>query len=116
MDKKPLELLVLSGMFVLTGTLGLLDIFFVSEPPKDILIIALVFVYAFIQPLIAYGLWSIFTPALWAARVTAISMLIFSFFLYGVLNQIILVANTLLYLYCLLYLFRYDIKVVYGED
>jgi hypothetical protein len=114
--EKPLELLVLCGLFVFSGTLGLLDILYLARPGMDAFIILLVLCYVFIQPLIAYALWSVWPYALKAGRTLAFIMLLFSFFLYSALTPFVLVANTLMYLYSILCLYRQDIKTIYGED
>ena len=106
--EKPTELWLVSGMIVFIGTLGLANIFFLSSLPFNTAA-TFVFYYGFLHPLTAFFLWTGFKWALNAARLFVGVSLLAGLFLFGQLDNAVLVLSTLLYLYCLLYLFRYDI-------
>jgi hypothetical protein len=112
---KPYELLLVSGLIILVGSLGLVDIFFISNAPFGASA-ALVISYGLLHPLTAFFLWTIQSWALKAARTFIIISLAASFLYFGKLSSIILVVNALLYFYVLLILFRHDIKKVFDED
>ena len=112
---KPFELLVVSGLIILIGSLGLVDIFFISDAPFGAAA-ALVVSYGLLHPLTAFFLWTVQSWALKSARIFSIISLLASFLYLGKLSSMILVINALLYFYVLLILFRHEIKKVYDED
>jgi uncharacterized membrane protein (DUF2068 family) len=112
---KPFELLTVSGLIILIGSLGLVDIFFISDAPFGALA-ALIVSYGLLHPLTAFFLWTVQCWALKAARIFIGVSLIASFLYFGRLSSMIIVINALLYLYVLLILFRHDIKKVFDED
>lgn len=112
---KPFELLLISVMLVLVGTLGLADVLFISSLPASVALPLILF-YVFMHPLTAFFLWSGRIWALRAARIFVVVSLSASLFYFGRMNNVILVVNALLYLYSLLCLFRYDVKRVFDED
>ena len=114
-EGKPFELLMVSGLIILVGSLGLVDIFFISEVPF-VASVALVFLYGFLHPLTAFFLWTEQKWALKATRAFVIFSLLGSFLCFGKLSSIILVINALLYFYAFITLFRHDIKRVFDED
>jgi hypothetical protein len=112
---KPFELLTVSGLIILIGCLGLVDIFFLSDAPFGASAF-LVFSYGLLHPLTAFFLWTEQRWALKAARIFIFISLMASFLYFGRLSSFILVVNALLYFYALLILFRHDIKKTFDED
>ncbi len=113
--KRPFELLLSTLALVATGVLGLVGIFlagFQATPLQIILMAA----YGFLHPLVSYSLWKVKKGMLKAARILIIFFLLSSFFLYQVINPIILILNSLAYAYTLLYLFRPDVMAEFKEE
>jgi hypothetical protein len=115
MQKRPLELLLLVAALAVNGTLGLVNVFFLSKPPAGT-VIALTITYGFIHPFLAYALLSMWRHALKITRPLMMIFLVFSFFFYQILDPVILILNSVIYLYALFYLYRPDVKTVFGED
>jgi len=115
--KKPFELLLSTLALAGTGALGLIGVF-LSQGKDQItpLLVILAAAYGFFHPLLAYLLWNVKKGALKAARISIAFFLISSFFLYSVINPIILITNSLVYAYTMLYLVRPDIRAEFKED
>lgn len=115
--KKPFELLLSTLALAGTGALGLIGVFLsLGSGQITPLHVILVVAYGFAHPLLAYLLWNVRKGALKAAKIGIIFFLISSFFLYSVINPIVLIANSLVYAYTILYLVRPDIVAVFKED
>jgi len=115
MQKRPLELTLLAFALAVNGALGLVNIFFLSRPPAD-LIWPLAAVYGFVHTFIAYALFSMWRYAPKVARPAIIAFFIGSFLLLQTLNQVLLTLNILVYLYSLFYIYRPDVRTAFGED
>jgi hypothetical protein len=115
--KKPFELLLSTLALVGTGALGLIGVFLRAGGEQSLpLQVILVVAYGFAHPLLAYFLWSVRKGALKAARMGIAFFLITSFFLYQVIDPVILIANSLVYAYTVLYLVRPDIRAIFKEE
>lgn len=105
---------MLSALYVINGTLGLVNTLLVSRPTAEA-VIPLAALYGIIHPFLAYFVFSLTPGALKVARLSTALLLLLSFFLFPLLDQAILSLNAILYLYVLFYLFRHDVKTVFGE-
>jgi hypothetical protein len=114
--KKPFELLLSTLALAGTGALGLIGVF-LSLGSGEItpLHVILGAAYGFVHPLLAYLLWNVKKGALKAAKISIAFFLLASFFLYQLIDPIILIANSLVYAYTMLYLVRPDIAAVFKE-
>jgi|WetSurMetagenome_2_1015567.scaffolds.fasta_scaffold17298_5 hypothetical protein len=115
--KKPFELLLSTLALAGTGALGLIGVFLSlgsgQIAPLQVILVA---GYGFVHPLLAYLLWNVRKGALKASKIGIIFFLISSFFLYQVIDPIILIINSLIYAYTMLYLVRPDIREVFKEE
>jgi hypothetical protein len=116
--KKPFELLLSALALVGTGALGLYGLFLAAPAgiPGTPFQIILAAAYGLLHPLLAYSLWKVKTGMLKAGRMIIIFFLVASFFLYQVINPVILIVNALAYAYTLLYLFRPDVIAEFKEE
>jgi hypothetical protein len=115
--KKPFELLLSALSMAGTGTLGLIGVFLgLGEGQILPLQVILAAAYGFAHPLLAYLLWNVRKGALKAARISIVFFLVSSFFLYQVIDPVILIINSVVYAYTMLYLVRPDIRAVFNEE
>lgn len=115
--KKPFELLLSTLALVGTGALGLYGLFLARAGIQNMpLQIVLAAGYGLVHPFLAYSLWKVKTGMLKAGRMIIIFFLVASFFLYQVINPVILIVNALAYAYTLLYLFRPDVIAEFKEE
>ena len=114
--KKPFELLLSTLALAGTGALGLIGVFLnLGSGQINPLLVILAAAYGFAHPLLAYLLWNVKKGALKAAKISIAFFLITSFFFYSVINPVILIANSLVYAYTILYLVRPDIIAVFKD-
>jgi hypothetical protein len=115
--KKPFELFLSTLALAGTGALGLIGVFLsLGNSQITPLQVILAAAYGFVHPLLAYLLWNVRKGALKAAKISILFFLISSFFLYQVIDPIVLIINSLVYAYTLLYLVRPDICAVFKEE
>jgi chromate transport protein ChrA len=112
--KKPFELLLSALALVGTGALGLIGVYLSLGTGQNIsLLVILATAYGLAHPILAYLLWTTRKGALKAAKIGICFFLFSSFFLYQIIYPIILILNSLVYAYTMLYLVRPDIRDVF---
>jgi hypothetical protein len=112
--KKPFELLLSTLALVGTGALGLIGVYLSLGAGQNTLLLAVMTVaYGLAHPILAYLLWTTRKGALKAAKMGICFFLFSSFFLYQIIDPIILILNSLVYAYTMLYLVRPDIRDVF---
>lgn len=113
--KKPFELILSVAALVGTGSLGLIGVYMGNIESLPLQVILLVS-YGILHPALAYGLWTVRKGALSAGKVLISFFLLFSFFQYQYIEPLILILNSLVYAYTLLYLVRPDITAVFKGE